>query len=100
MSLPTHLVVSAVEAALAEDLGLSGDITTNNIIPSGERSSARIVARKDGRIAGLPLVRRAFLSLDPAMEIDTRADDGFDAAARGGIAFAHTVGVHVRVTDS
>ncbi|MEJ2123797.1 MAG: carboxylating nicotinate-nucleotide diphosphorylase, partial [Alphaproteobacteria bacterium] len=86
MSLPTHLVAAAVEAALTEDLGLSGDITTNSIIQAGEKSSARIVARQDGRVAGLPLVRQAFLSLDTAMEIDTRIDDGDDATAGDTIA--------------
>jgi nicotinate-nucleotide pyrophosphorylase (carboxylating) len=78
-TLPEHLVVAAVQAALAEDLGLSGDITTDSIIPAGENSSARIVARQDGRIAGLPLARRAFLSLDPAMGIEVLIDDGQDA---------------------
>jgi nicotinate-nucleotide pyrophosphorylase (carboxylating) len=85
-TLPEHLIATAVEAALAEDLGLSGDITTNSIIPAGEKSSARIVARKGGRIAGMPLARRAFLSLDSAMKIDTRIDDGGDAAAGDTIA--------------
>jgi nicotinate-nucleotide pyrophosphorylase (carboxylating) len=85
-TLPEHLIAAAIQAALAEDLGLSGDITTNSIIPSGERSSARIVARQDGRIAGMPLACRAFLSLDPAMEIDIRVDDGCNAAAGDTIA--------------
>jgi nicotinate-nucleotide pyrophosphorylase (carboxylating) len=89
ITLPEHLVAAAVQAALAEDLGLSGDITTDSIIPAGEKSSARIVARQDGRIAGLPLVRQAFLSLDPAMTIEVLIDDGQDAKAGQTIAQLH-----------
>ena len=42
-----------VHQALAEDLGLAGDLTTNAIIPPQARVAGRLVARRAGCIAGL-----------------------------------------------
>lgn len=83
---PTHLIRAAIDTALAEDLGLSGDITTNAIIPADARSSVVIAARKPGRIAGLPLAEAAFLTLDSSASFRTRIADGQDVAAGGIIA--------------
>ena len=76
---PSHLVAPILDIAFAEDLGLSGDITTNAIIPEAERSKAVIAARKPGRIAGLPLAEAAFRRLDPGVTFDILIDDGGDA---------------------
>ncbi|MGO4816677.1 nicotinate-nucleotide diphosphorylase (carboxylating), partial [Cupriavidus sp. 2MCAB6] len=48
------LITEAVRAALIEDLGRAGDITTLATIPAGKRASAVIAARKSGIVAGLP----------------------------------------------
>jgi nicotinate-nucleotide pyrophosphorylase (carboxylating) len=45
-----------IDLALAEDLGQVGDITASATIPSRARGAARIVARTEGVIAGLPVV--------------------------------------------
>jgi nicotinate-nucleotide pyrophosphorylase (carboxylating) len=63
-NLPRFLVEQAVAAALAEDLGGVGDITTDAIIPAESQGEASIVARKTGVIAGLDLAEAAFKSLD------------------------------------
>lgn len=81
-----HLIRAAIDTALAEDLGLSGDITTNAIIPAEARSSVVIAARKAGRIAGLPLAEAAFRTLDPAATFRTHVADGEDVDAGGTIA--------------
>ncbi len=83
---PAHLIRPAIEAALAEDLGLAGDITTNTIIPASAMLSAVIAARDAGRIAGLPLAEAAFRHLDPAVTFRVVTGDGEDVAAGGTIA--------------
>lgn len=50
--------------ALSEDVG-EGDITTDNIIPAGTRRKAKMVAKADGIVAGLPVAEMVFKSLDP-----------------------------------
>jgi nicotinate-nucleotide pyrophosphorylase (carboxylating) len=54
------LVEDAVRAALAEDLGRAGDVTTQATIPEAASARAVIAAREAGVIAGLPLARAAF----------------------------------------
>ncbi len=69
-------VERAVAAALTEDLGRAGDITTNSIIPDGATAKAAIVARKSGVIAGLPLAREAFRRLDASVDFVCELADG------------------------
>jgi nicotinate-nucleotide pyrophosphorylase (carboxylating) len=76
---PDHLIAPALDAAFAEDLGLSGDITTNAVIPADAVSRAVIAARKPGRIAGLPIAEAAFRRLDPSIEFRVAIADGGDA---------------------
>lgn len=83
---PEHLIGAAIEAALAEDLGLAGDITTNAIIAKDSTSRAVIAARKPGRIAGLPLAEAAFRRLDPSIGFRVLVADGEDAEAGAVIA--------------
>jgi len=75
-ALPTALVSRAVEAALAEDLGLAGDVTTDSCIPADARSKAVIAARKPGVIAGLALAEAAFRHLDSDVRFEVVAPDG------------------------
>jgi nicotinate-nucleotide pyrophosphorylase (carboxylating) len=67
--------------ALEEDLGLAGDLTTNSIVAPGERLAARIVARRGGCIAGLPVAARAFTLVDPEVSFEPRVTDGSVVAA-------------------
>lgn len=87
--LPT-LVHRAVTDALAEDLGLAGDITTEATIPASARASAVIAARKPGVISGLDLAETAFRALDPACTFERVACDG--SAVRAKAAFARVAG--------
>lgn len=52
-----------INLALMDDVG-DGDITTNNIIPSETRRKAKMVAKADGVIAGLPIAEMVFRKLD------------------------------------
>ena len=75
-----------VRAALAEDLGRAGDITTDSIIPADAVATARIAARKDGRVAGLEAALIAFRLLDPAVSVTVERADGEDIPPGGTIA--------------
>ncbi|HOV04048.1 MAG TPA: carboxylating nicotinate-nucleotide diphosphorylase [Kaistiaceae bacterium] len=74
--LPRLLVERAVEAALLEDLGRAGDITTLATIPAETMSKAVIAARKPGRLAGLAFAESAFRQIDPAVAFLAEAADG------------------------
>ena len=81
LQFPHHLVAETVKAALAEDLGLAGDITTNALIPADALCEATLGMREDGRIAGLPLAVAAFRALDPEMAVEARVEEGAKALA-------------------
>lgn len=84
--LPQHLVERAVAAALAEDLGDAGDITTVATVPADETAQGLIVARTAGRIAGIQLAHAAFRGLDPTIRFETLVGDGGDAEAGATVA--------------
>src|SRR5436190_14305903 len=86
LRLPQPLVDSAVAAALAEDLGLAWDITTDATIPRSARAKGIIGARSAGTVAGLQLVETAFRALDPDAQIDIVVPDGGRVAAGAAIA--------------
>lgn len=75
-----------VEAALREDLGRAGDQTTDAVVPAGATATARLVARRAGRVAGLPVACRAFTLLDSRVEVESLAEDGDDVAAAATLA--------------
>lgn len=83
---PPLLVRRAVLAALEEDLGLAGDITTDAVIPADAQGKAAIVARKAGVVAGLDLAEAAFKALDPEARFTRIVHDGGKVAAGGAIA--------------
>src|ERR1700744_4428550 len=68
-------MVELVRRALAEDVG-SGDVTALATVPAGAVGAARILAREDVVVAGLPLVEMVFTSLDPAMKVEFFVADG------------------------
>jgi len=74
--LPSLIVESAVRAALAEDLGDAGDITSQSTVPADTRSQVVLRAREHGCIAGLDAARAAFREMDPGLRISLQAPDG------------------------
>ncbi len=83
------LYEGVVRAALAEDLGRAGDLTTDAVVPVGLQATAALVARKAGRLAGLDVALAAFRLLDPALECRPEAVDGQDVAADTVLATVH-----------
>ncbi len=77
---PALLVEPVVRAALEEDLGRAGDITSQLIIPAGTMATAKFVARKPGHIAGLICAEAALRLVDPALTFAVTAPDGSQAA--------------------
>lgn len=63
-----------VQAALAEDVG-TGDLTAQLIDPS-RKASARIVARESAVLCGRPWVEAALTTLDPAVQLSWRVQEG------------------------
>ena len=70
------LVEKAVMTTLEEDLGLRGDITTNNIFDEKTVGTATLRAREKGILAGQGFVTTAFTLLDPTAEITWHKQDG------------------------
>ncbi|MFY9662980.1 MAG: carboxylating nicotinate-nucleotide diphosphorylase [Candidatus Cybelea sp.] len=65
-----------VRAALLEDVGRGGDLTTDAIVDPDRSATARIVARRGGIVAGLPAAFLAFALLDEGAKTSARADEG------------------------
>jgi nicotinate-nucleotide pyrophosphorylase (carboxylating) len=66
----------AIRAALLEDLGRAGDVTSDAVIPPGTKATAVIRAREAGLAAGLDAARIAFELIDPALHITRDKADG------------------------
>ncbi|TAJ31551.1 MAG: carboxylating nicotinate-nucleotide diphosphorylase [Reyranella sp.] len=75
-ALPALLVEPPVRAALVEDLGRAGDLTTDAIVPPTVRAEATLMARQAGIVAGLDAAATAFRLLDPSIEIAVERPDG------------------------
>ncbi len=74
--LPRLLVDEAVRAALLEDLGRAGDITSNATIPAGAAATAIMSSREDGVVAGMALAETAFRLIDPSVTFRAKVADG------------------------
>lgn len=79
------MIGRAIETALAEDLGLAGDLTTIATVPAEATAEAVIAARNDGVISGLALAETAFRSLDPAICFAAKVADGDRVSAGASI---------------
>lgn len=65
-----------LRAALREDLGSAGDITSEITIPDEAQASAQVVARAPGCIAGIEHTLRVFSLLDAGISADALVSDG------------------------
>lgn len=76
------------ERALAEDTG-NGDHTSLACIPQGSRSTARLLVKDPGVLAGAEVARHLFHYVDPSAQFDLKITDG-KAISYGDIAFEVT----------
>lgn len=78
--LPDLLLEPLVRAALIEDLGPNGDVTTRAVIPASTRYRARLNAREAGVVSGMQLAALAFRLVDPSLAITLHRPDGSPCA--------------------
>ncbi|MEJ8473448.1 carboxylating nicotinate-nucleotide diphosphorylase [Roseibium algae] len=74
--LPKLMVDEAVKAALLEDWGRAGDITSQATIPADKGATAIIASRKPGVLAGLELAESAFRQTDSDVQFESLSADG------------------------
>ncbi len=74
--LPSIMIEPSVRAALLEDLGRAGDITSDAVVPAGARTETALVARQPGVVAGLDFALTAFRLIDPAIAASIDRPDG------------------------
>jgi len=65
-----------ISLALKEDLGSKGDITTQTLIPANHKSSAFIIAKEPGIIAGLHLISAIYKRLSRQIKVTLKVKDG------------------------
>ncbi len=70
------LFQDVLQRALAEDLGLAGDVTVRAAVAPNIMAEAKIVTRQRGVIAGLPIAAAAFAAIDPAIIFTPKLADG------------------------
>jgi nicotinate-nucleotide pyrophosphorylase (carboxylating) len=78
---PLPAVREVVARALAEDLGVFGDVTAG-LVPAGAKVRAALVARQAGVLAGRLGAAETFAAVDPEIRNDWMAADG-DVIAPG-----------------
>ncbi|QDG79038.1 carboxylating nicotinate-nucleotide diphosphorylase [Labrenzia sp. PHM005] len=74
--LPRLMVDDAVKAALLEDWGRAGDITSQATIPATGTAKAVIAARRPGVLAGIALAESAFRQTDGDLSVEVVKQDG------------------------
>lgn len=77
---PLLAVKEAVTRALLEDLAPLGDMTAS-LLPVDVISSALVVSREDGVMAGRLCATEAFAQVDPSVVVEWHLDDGADLEA-------------------
>lgn len=70
------LLKPLVEAALTEDLGRRGDVTSQATIPADMQAKLEIKARQAGVICGMDLARLSFAMVDSQIEFVAQVADG------------------------
>ena len=74
--LPAIMIEPSVRAALLEDLGRAGDLTTDSIVPADAYTTCALVARQPGVVCGLDFSAWAFRLVDPRVEMRVVLPDG------------------------
>lgn len=69
-----NIVDKIIRDALNEDMP-KGDITTDNLIPLGHKSHARLIAKEDGILSGCDVVKRVFELVGGNVKIEFKAHD-------------------------
>ena len=68
-------VSQLIKSALEEDCG-NGDVTTVATSPEDACAHGRYIAKEDGVLCGMPVVRAVFDELDPDIKLDVHFEEG------------------------
>ncbi|MER8417832.1 carboxylating nicotinate-nucleotide diphosphorylase [Mesorhizobium sp. M1329] len=74
--LPTVMLEPLVRAALLEDLGRAGDLTSDAVVPKDHHATTVLTARQAGTVAGLDLAMLAFRLIDQNVDMKVERADG------------------------
>ena len=87
-----------IENALNEDIG-TGDHTSLSCVDSQIKSSAKLIVKESGHIAGVSISKLIFEHYDPRLEIEIMIEDG-NKIKKGDIAFkVHGSAVSILATE-
>ena len=75
-ALPVVMFDELVRAALLEDLGRAGDLTTNAVVPPDARAVTVMQARQPGIVCGMDIAVHAFRLIDPSIVVTVNKPDG------------------------
>lgn len=64
-----------IKTALKEDIG-NGDITTAATVAPGKKACGNFLAKEDGVICGLPVMKRVFALLDDDVVVNPKVEEG------------------------
>ena len=81
MDLNVDVVRRVVRAALDEDLGTRGDLTSDSVVAADTLASGHFVARQKLVLAGGPIAREVFRTLDPGLGFESVQGDGDEVPA-------------------
>lgn len=78
-------MTALIQAAIEEDVG-SCDLTTSALVPADRVARARIVAKQNLVVAGLPVAERVFRALDSDVRFAAHYEDGTQVPAGAAVA--------------
>lgn len=78
---PTEDALMMIRLALAEDVR-TGDVTSEWTIPADQKQHARLIAKEDGVLAGLPVIELVFQELKANVKVTLHKKDG-DVVKKG-----------------
>ncbi|MER8417592.1 carboxylating nicotinate-nucleotide diphosphorylase [Mesorhizobium sp. M1329] len=78
--LPAIMLEPLVRAALLEDLGRAGDLTSDAVVPKDHHATTVLTARQAGTVAGLDLAMLAFRLIDQNVDMKVERADGSEVA--------------------
>jgi len=73
---PVTAIREAVARALAEDLGVLGDLTSTALVPADATGTGHFMARVPGVLAGTAVASEVFAQLDPTVTVTWAVGDG------------------------
>lgn len=81
MKLPQIYVDKIIKEALTEDINYT-DITSDNLIPPQQQSTAHLIAKDNGILCGIDIALRVFELLDNSFQFEVHFKDG-DSIKKG-----------------